>query len=150
MNFWVLMLFMAGAFVMQYIMGIYQINNFKKVYGPLRRMGRVAIGRCNGRFRAGVIVMMAIDEQGTILRTERMQGVTAFAKFKKLEGLDGKNVGSLTEEDTYGWNSQLKKAVLDARDNYNTIVNGGQIPEKLSPFQKAEKTAKKFLIPSGK
>lgn len=150
MNFWVIMIFMAGAFVMQYIMGIYQIGNFRKAYGPLRRLGRVAIGRCSGRFRAGAIVMMAIDEKGNILRAERMQGVTAFAKFKELKGFEGKNVGTLTEEDAQGLNSQLRKAILDARNTYNVVVNGGQVPEKPSPFQRVEMATKKILASSEK
>lgn len=150
MNFWVIMILLAGAFAMQYVMGIYQIGNFKKAYGPLRRMGRVAIGRCSGRVRAGVIVMFAIDEEGTILRVEKMQGVTAFAKFKELKGFVGKNISSLEDSDTLKLNSQLKKAVLNARDNYNTIINGGEVEQNPSPFQKIGLATKKVLASSEK
>lgn len=146
MNFWFIILFLAGAFILQFALGIYQIKNFSKTYTPLRRMGKVAIGRCTGRVKAGAIVMFAIDNDGIILTAKKMQGVTALAKFKTLNGFDGKNVGLLSGEDVVKFNSQLRKAILDAANNYNIIMNGGEIPEKPSPLKKLELSAKKLIV----
>lgn len=145
MNFWIIILFLAGAFILQFVFGVYQIKNFSKTYTPLRRMGKVAIGRCTGRVKAGAIVMFAIDDCGTILTAKKMQGVTALAKFKTLKGFDGKNVGLLSQKDVVNLNSQLRKAILDAAINYNIVMSGGEIPEKPSPFKKIELSAKKLI-----
>lgn len=145
MNFWVLVIFLGGAYLLQCVFGLLQIKNFSRAYTPLRKMGKVAIGKKSGGIRSGAIVMFAVDNEGIILAAKRMVGVTVFANFKELKGFEGKNVALLTEEDTQGMSKPLKKAILDATFNYNTIMSGGQLPPSLTPFQKIGNGMKKLL-----
>lgn len=133
------------AFCLQFVFTLMQIRNFTAVYKGLRKKGKVAIGRCKGRFRAGAIVMFSIDDAGIIQSAVKIQGVTAFAKFKPFQGFEGKYVGDLCEEDAARYNSMLRKAVLDASKTYQAYINGEEIPQPLSPFQKAEAAGKKLL-----
>ena len=65
-----------------------------------------------------------------------MQGVTVFARAKKLKGFEGKDVGNLTEIDCRGLAKPLKKSILEASSNYKVIMGGGQVVEPSSPLQK--------------
>lgn len=145
MNFWVLAIFMGGAYVLQCVLSLFQLKSFSKAYTPLRKMGKVAIGKTAGGFRSGAIVMFAVDEEGTILAGKRMLGVTVFAKFKDFNNFIGKNVALLDEKDTQGMSKPMKKAVKDASFNYNTIMSGGTIAPSLTPFQKMGNSMRKLL-----
>lgn len=145
MNFFAVMILMAAAFILQIAIGRYQVKDFSKVYSRLRARGRVAIGRSAGYFRAGAIVMFAIDDRGYVLEGARLQGVTAMARFKYLSGFEGKHIESLNEYAPKN-NRILKKAIADAVSNYVIIVvNGGEVPEKPSPFKRAELSVKGLL-----
>ena len=141
MNFWLIAGLLGGGYILQCLFGLMQMKDFSKTFRPLRKLGRVAIGRTNGGLQAGAIVMFAIDEEGVILKGKRMMGVTVLAKFKDFNGFEGKNVGELKQEDVQNLPRPLKKAVLDAAMNYNIIMSGGEIPPRLSLFQKNRKKA---------
>ena len=136
MNFWLVACLLGGGYLLQCLFGLMQMKDFSKTFRPLRKMGRVAIGRTNGGLRAGAIVMFAIDENGIILAGKRMMGVTVLAKFKDLTGFEGRNIGELTQTDVEKLPKPLRKAILDAVMNYNIIMSGGEIPPRLSLFQK--------------
>lgn len=136
MNFWLVACLLGGGYLLQCLFGLMQMKDFSKTFRPLRKMGRVAIGRTNGGLRAGAIVMFAIDENGVILAGKRMMGVTVLAKFKDFTGFEGRNIGELTQTDVEKLPKPLCKAILDAVMNYNIIMSGGEIPPRLSLFQK--------------
>ena len=136
MNFWLIAILMGGGYILQCLFALKQMKEFSKSFSAMRKLGRVAIGRTTGILQAGAIVMFAIDEEGVILQGKRMMGVTVLAKFKEFNQFVGKNVGEIAEEDTRGLARPLRKAVLDASMNYNIIMSGGQIPPRLSLFQK--------------
>ena len=136
MNFWLVACLLGGGYLLQCLFGLMQMKDFSKTFRPLRKMGRVAIGRTNGGLRAGAIVMFAIDENGIILAGKRMMGVTVLAKFKDFTGFEGRNIGELTHTDVEKLPKPLRKAILDAVMNYNIIMSGGEIPPRLSLFQK--------------
>ena len=98
MNFWFLLICFGVAFLAQYALGMMQMKSFTINFGKLRRQGKVAIGKKKGAFRAGSIVMFAVDENGIILDSSYMSGVTVLAKFKKLKGFEGLNVSTLKKE----------------------------------------------------
>jgi glucitol operon activator protein len=136
MQIYVIMIFMAAAFLIQMALGYLQIKHFSKAYAELRKIGKVAIGKKPGRIRSGTIVMFAISNKGNILKAKKMQGVTVMATFKDLPGFEGKNLGNLKEADMAHCNKLLKAAILDAASNYKIIMNGGTIPEKSSFFRR--------------
>ena len=147
MNFWLIAGLLLLSYLLQCFFGLMQIKNFSKAFNPLRKKGKVAIGRFNGAFRAGAIVMFAIDDEGNIIEGKKMIGVTIFAKFKEIKGFDGKNIGIIKDEDIKNLSKPLREAIMDAKFNYNTIMSGGEIPPRLSFFQKI---AKKFEKNSNK
>ncbi|WP_245891451.1 transcriptional regulator GutM [Planifilum fimeticola] len=149
MEMLVLALFIGGAFIIQQLLGFIQVKHFTNEFVAMRKKGKVAIGRRPGKFRAGTIVMFAIDKTGKILEAKRLQGVTIMARMKTLEGFKGKYLNRLTPSDMAHCNKLLRLAIEDAQKNYRTVISGGVIPEKPSPFKsillKAERmvTAKK-------
>ncbi len=67
-------------------------------------------------------------------------GITCFARVRDLPGFEGKFVGGLTEEDLPKIGKNLRKAILDARNSYNKFMNGEEIPQPPSPFQRVGQT----------
>ncbi|WP_018665379.1 transcriptional regulator GutM [Heyndrickxia acidiproducens] len=131
-----IMIFMASAFLIQFLFGFFQIRHFTKAYTELRKLGKVAIGRRPGKIRSGTIVLFALAQSGRILKAKKIQGVTVMARVKDLKGFEGKNIKTLNEADMAKCNKLLRLAILDAVNNYNIIMKGGQIPEQPSFFKR--------------
>ena len=130
-------LFVAAMFFIQALLTSAQISHFNREFIKLRRQGKVACGRQSGGFHAGSVVMFLIDENGIIREGKQLTGVTSFARVKPLDGFEGKFVGGLTEADLPRYGKNLRKAILDAKDTYNKVMNGEIVPDKPSPFQRA-------------
>ena len=130
-------LFVAAMFLVQALLTSAQISHFNQEFIKLRKRGKVACGRQSGGFHAGAIVMFLIDENGVIQEGKQLTGVTSFARVKPLPGFEGKFVGGLTEADLPRHGKNLRKAILDAKDTYNKVMNGELVPDKPSPFQRA-------------
>ncbi len=130
-------LFVAAMFFIQALLTSAQISHFNREFIKLRRRGKVACGRQSGGFHAGSVVMFLIDENGIIREGKQLTGVTSFARVKPLDGFEGKFVGGLTEGDLPRYGKNLRKAILDAKDTYNKVMNGEIVPDKPSPFQRA-------------
>lgn len=107
------------VWVLNFIFGLLQIRDFNKNYIELRKLGKVAIGRKKGKLTSGTIVLIRIQDDGLIVESRKMQGVTVAARVKAFKGLEGKFIRSITEDDLDGFNKPLKKAILDAVVNYN-------------------------------
>ena len=106
------------VWILNFIFGLLQIRNFNKNYIELRKLGKVAIGRKKGRLSSGTIVLIRIKDDGLIVESRKMQGVTVVARVKSFEGLEGRYIGEITENDLKNFNKPLKKAILDAVKNY--------------------------------
>lgn len=151
MNIILLGIIVILAFLIQYILTFFQMKSFTKVYKELRSQGRVAIGRKKGGFNAGSIVMFSIDESGIILKGNYIQGVTVLARFRKLNGFEGRSLERIDQEflKQFKLGNPLKKAILDGVSNYKTIMKGEEVKTPPSPFQKVgnfftEKKEKSF------
>ncbi|MFB6803314.1 transcriptional regulator GutM [Peribacillus butanolivorans] len=136
MQIFIIMIFIAGAFVVQMGLGFLQIKHFSKAYAELRSIGKVAIGKKPGKIRAGTIVLFVVSDSGEILKAKKMQGVTVMAKVKSLHGFENKNIQTLQEKDMAHCNKLIKLAILDAVNTYKIIMSGGVIPEKNSLFKR--------------
>lgn len=136
MSFMVVAVALLSAFMLQFLFQLIQMKSFNKYYSKLRKKGRVAIGKAKGGFHAGAIVMFAIDQDGIILEGCFMRGFTMLARFKEWDFFHGINIGTIQKEycDTIG--VSLRRAVLDASSNYNTIMSGGEVLEKPSLFNR--------------
>ena len=144
------------AFLLQGLFGFLQMRHLTNEFLKLRRKGKVAFGRKSGGFRAGAIVMFLIDEDGTILEGKKLEGTTAFARVKPLEGFEGRYIGSLTREDGPARHKNLCKAIEDAALTYRKYTAGELVEETSAPgpLQRAEsaisglldKTRKKAIV----
>ncbi|RXK17373.1 transcriptional regulator GutM [Macrococcus sp. DPC7161] len=136
MFFILLIVMLAIGFGVQYVLGIFQIKNFNKNYIEMREKGRVSIGRRPSIFKSGTLVLIQINGKNEIEEMRYMQGVTVFAKFKKLKGLEGKKINQIKCQDLSHYNKLLTKAILDAQHTFNVIQSGGEIKSIPSPLMR--------------
>lgn len=134
MNFWPILIALGVAYLLQTALSVSQMRNFTAAYRVLRRQGRTAIGIKKGLFLSGAIVMHAVDEDGIILDSRKISGVTVLAKFKFFPGFIGKNIRLISADDCQHLPRSIRKATENARDNYVTIMAGGTIAEREAPL----------------
>jgi glucitol operon activator protein len=125
-----LIIAVGAAWLVQSVLGFYQIKHFNQKYGEMRAKGRVAIGKKTGLFRAGTVVMFAIDRANNILQASKMQGVTIFSRVRDLKGFEGKNLLKLSEEDLSKVDKLTRLAIEDALNSYHIIAKGGELRVK--------------------
>ena len=115
------------AFLMQAILGFVQMRNLTDEFIKLRRKGKVAFGRKSGGFKAGAVVMFRIDEDGIVQEARKLEGTTAFARVKNMDGFEGRYLGDLTKEDAPKHHINLGKAIEDAALTYRKYTAGEEI-----------------------
>lgn len=135
------------AFLLQGLLGFFQMRHLTNEFLKLRRKGKVAFGRKSGGFRAGAVVMFLIDEDGIIREGKKLEGTTAFARVRPLEGFEGRYVGSLKKEDGPARHKNLCKAIEDAALTYRKYTAGELVEETTAPgpFQKVELAVSSLL-----
>ena len=84
----------------------------------LRQSGRVAIGKARGRFKAGCLLLLCIDDDCKIITGKKLQGVTSFARFKDFNELNGYYLPEITEKDCQNFDKQTSSAILSAVEEY--------------------------------
>ncbi|KRL06011.1 sorbitol operon activator [Liquorilactobacillus oeni DSM 19972] len=119
-------LFIATAFIMQGILGIFQIKNFTRNYHELRIQGKVLVGRNPQKIRSGSLILMSLDNTGKIKEARIMKGVTIFAKFKELEKLTGQQLQIIAADYNYlkSFDNLTRSCLLDAYKNYVNFKTG--------------------------
>lgn len=117
----VLIIVAITVWILNFTLGLIQIKDFNKNYIELRKLGKVAIGRKKGMITSGTIVLIRIENDGLIVESRKMQGVTIAARVKAFKGLENMYIGKIEEEDLKMFNKPLKKAILDAVKNYKTF-----------------------------
>ena len=121
------------AFLLQGVLGFFQMRHLTNEFLKLRRRGKVAFGRKSGGFRAGAVVMFLIDDDGTIREGRKLEGTTAFARVKPLEGFEGRYIGSLTQADGPDHHKNLCRAIEDAALTYRKYTAGELVEETRAP-----------------
>ena len=115
------------AFLMQALLGFIQMRNLTDEFIKLRRKGKVAFGRKSGGFKAGAVVMFRIDEEGIVQEARKLEGTTAFARVKNMDGFEGRYLGDLTKEDAPKHHINLGKAIEHAAHTYRKYTAGEEI-----------------------
>ncbi|WP_410513863.1 transcriptional regulator GutM [Paenibacillus sp. BR2-3] len=137
-----LMVLVGLSWLLQSVLGLSQVRNFNRRYAELRQMGRVAIGKKTGKFRAGTLVMFVINRDDVVLKAVKMQGVTVFSRVRDMKGFEGKILPQLSENDLARVNKLTRAAIQDALNNFDIIAKGGELKirktwlEKLIPAKK--------------
>ena len=108
------------VWILQTVLGLRQFKKFSNHIKELRNLGRVAIGRARGRFLAGVIVLLVIDNYCRIIKGEIMEGRTVFADFKEFNILNGLTLFELSDELCKSLKLDFQKsvAVMSAKQDY--------------------------------
>ncbi|MFZ1411997.1 MAG: transcriptional regulator GutM [Micropruina sp.] len=128
MDFWFLLIILGVSYLAQVGFSFFQLQDFSRTYGVLRRQGKVAIGKRKNAFSAGSIALLLIDDEGTIREARALSGITVWARFKPIQGFDGVAIENVTQGPLAGLPRGLRQAMLNARDNWLT-VQLGHIPE---------------------
>ena len=140
MNTWLLIGIIAViAYVIQIIFGLRQIKHFNQVYQKLRQQGRVAIGRRPGRIKSGTIMLFALDANGVITDTQKMQGISVISKFKQLNQFNGIELQALTSYHPLV-SKELKitrQTIENARELYLRVQSGDY--QESSPLSLVDK-----------
>ncbi|GAF13197.1 glucitol operon activator protein [Bacillus sp. JCM 19046] len=127
---------LAVGFLLQSVLGFWQIKNFNERYRAMREEGQVAIGRSKGILRTGVILMLLVDRKGNIIRAERMQGMTIFARFKEIAALAEQPLFFMDKPVEEKLDPFTKKALHDARHVYRVVKAGGEVKTPKAPLAK--------------
>lgn len=95
MNVLILGIFVAAAFLLQALMGFFQIRNFAHNYHEVRQSGRVLIGKNPRRFRQGSLMLIGLDQDDRIHEIRVMKGMTVFSRFRDVDRFDGESVAEV-------------------------------------------------------
>lgn len=95
MNILILGIFVAAAFLLQALMGYFQIRNFAHNYHEVRQGGRVLIGKNPRRFRQGSLMLIGLDRDDRIQEIRIMKGLTVFSRFREVDRFDGESVAEV-------------------------------------------------------
>lgn len=81
--------------IMQFIGMKLQIRAYRQAIHRLHQVGNIGIGSRRGRIGAGYIIIIACDNDGTVIDSEIMKGMTIFSRFKKDSEIIGQNITAL-------------------------------------------------------
>lgn len=140
-----IVLVFAVAFLLQAMASVMQMKYFAKEFTEYRKQGKVVCGRQAGGFHAGAIVLFLIDDEGIIRKAKKLEGVTCLARFREMEGFQGKYAGKLTGEEVPKTHKNLRKAVIDASRTYCKFISGEEIENPPTPFQKAGRSVTSLI-----
>lgn len=125
MNIFVLGAIAIIAYILQIFLGMKQIKNFNSVYIRMKRKGKVAIGRRPGKIASGTILLLGVDQRGTIQEAEMMQGTSILARFKPRPQFVGINIHQLTDSPVLIKENKLtRQAAANAQKIYLEVERG--------------------------
>jgi glucitol operon activator protein len=93
-----LVIFLFALWILQGVMTYWQIKNYRKTLTQLKNKGKVYVGHEKGKFKAGSIVLIAVDDKDIIIDMKEMKGFTVFDRFKTRNMYIGKTVEELVGE----------------------------------------------------
>jgi len=113
----------AGMWILQGLLGLWQLRHFNQRFKLLRKEGRVVIGKSKGRVTAGVVLMFCLDQNCNIIRGEKMEGFSIFARLKPFNSFNHFNLLELEESKCNRLGKSASKAVMNAIENYKAFIN---------------------------
>lgn len=75
-----------------------QVRAYHKAIRRLHRQGNVGIGGRRGKLGPGYVIIIACDNEGMMVDSEIMKGMTIFSHFKKEKDIVGKHISQLKQE----------------------------------------------------
>lgn len=94
----ILILFAAFMWLMQIILGWQQVSAFNKAFMAISQKGKILTGRNSGRFNPKSIIVLAIDDNETVIDSLQMKGLSVFARPQKCDPVIGLKVDQIQPE----------------------------------------------------
>lgn len=113
----------AGLWILQGLLGFWQLKHFNQRFNQLRKEGRVVVGKSKGRIMAGAVVMLCLDKDCNIIKGEKMEGISIFARMKPFHSCNNLNLLEIEEGNLSGLGRPVIKAVMNAIENYRAFIN---------------------------
>lgn len=133
--FWPILIAVAVIYLANSLLVIRQMKNFADAYTSMRRRGRVAIGKQKNALSSGAIVMFLLDDEDRVLAGSRLTGLTVLSRFKDFPAFDGQPVAGIDAR-SVRMSASMRRAVINARDNFLVCQQGGEPVEPPSPLMK--------------
>jgi len=112
----------VGMWMLQGLFGFWQLRHFNQQFNRLRKEGRVVVGKSKGRFLAGVVLMFCLDKDCKIIKGEKMEGISIFARMKPFHSCNNLNLLEMEEEKISALGRATSKAVMNAIENYRAFM----------------------------
>lgn len=113
----------AGVWIIQGLLGFCQLKHFNQRFNLLRKEGRVVVGKSKGRIMAGAVVMFCLDQDCKIIKGEKMEGISIFARMQPFHFLNNVHLLEIEEDKLSGLGKPTTKAVMNAVENYRAFIN---------------------------
>ncbi|AIF53043.1 transcriptional regulator GutM [Pelosinus sp. UFO1] len=113
----------AGMWILQGLLGFWQLRHFNQRFNLLRKEGRVVVGKSKGRIMAGAVLMFCLDKDCNIIKGEKMEGISIFSRMKPFNSLNNLNLLELEEDKLSGLGRPTSKAIMNAIENYRAFIN---------------------------
>lgn len=110
----VLILLAVMAWVLQIVLGWWQVNRFNQAFMLLSKQGNVGIGRTKGRFKSKIVIVLAFNEDRYIVNNIVMKGWTVFSKPQSMPELNGSHYDEINPFTIFPTNKNAREALVEA------------------------------------
>ncbi|MDX9865552.1 MAG: transcriptional regulator GutM [Anaerolineaceae bacterium] len=117
---------LAGMWVVQSLMTVWQSNRFMKRFRELRQDGSAAIGSAGTKYKGRVYSVLVVDSKKQIVHAELLSGWTVFAKTKSVDALIGISLSDLMDEEK---ELAVKKKALAAFRHAGSLIIKKENPD---------------------
>jgi DNA-binding transcriptional regulator of glucitol operon len=90
---------LALAWMLQYALSFLQLRRFYRRIHQLRRLGNVWIGMEGSAWKGRKYAVLVVNKEKRIAHVEEFSGYTVWAKLKPVDGLDGRPISDLLDDD---------------------------------------------------
>jgi len=94
-----LFLSLAGMWVVQSLLTVWQSNRFMKRFRELRQDGSAAIGSSGSKYKGRMYSVLVVDSDKKVVHAELLSGWTVFAQTKSVSELEGLSLDELMDEE---------------------------------------------------
>ncbi len=93
-----IIIILAAAWVIQYVLSFWQLRRFYKRIHQLRRYGSVWIGKEGSTWKGRQYAVLVVNKEKVITKVEQFSGWTVFATLKPVSGLEGRPLSDLLDD----------------------------------------------------
>ncbi|KGQ69709.1 hypothetical protein OA57_10660 [Chelonobacter oris] len=102
------------AWALQIALGWWQVSHFNRSFERLCQQGRVGVGRSTGRFKAKVVIAVAVDQNQCVTDTLLMKGYTVFSGPSSIPRLQGLRPEEIVPKAVFPDSSACQEALFEA------------------------------------